>query len=389
MTLQGFKSFREQAFRRIGYTVGLSNLLEFSDLCEVLSRSGSLDIKELTTLVQKRFDNLEPKFARGKIDVAKALGLLFSLRNRYSLSGSGRALLALRSVYTRQNLPIKGFWLKQVVERDADLTLTLLVAVSTLDANDDLEQQFLQSLDQLLQAKRLLFSELVPALTLKRELPTLLTVRDSQPKRPRSSTGRILLPLKRTESPYKSIQISEQSLPHYARHTVTPRKGWLTDLALIDRATLKTTVHGARLLSFLKDGGLLRDDFALIPPDEEALSVVSGQNALPESRPINQTFYDEMISVTYSGSLPILQNWDIKQFLESLTEIYEQVKLKNFEQAELRSIREALLTPLLIQGKTIPFEHLLEETVKAFPDRLYRLSSRRQSGAYISLKRNA
>ena len=213
MTLQGFKSFREQAFRRIGYTVGLSNLLEFSDLCELLSRSGSLDIKELTTLVQKRFDNLEPKFARGKIDVAKALGLLFALRNRYALSGSGRAILALRTAYTNQGLPTKGFWLKQVVERDADLTLTLLVAVSTLDANDDLEQNFLQSLDQLLEAKRLLFSELVPALTLKRELPTLLMVRDSQIKRLARRRGESCCRLREQSLPTKAFKFRSKACP--------------------------------------------------------------------------------------------------------------------------------------------------------------------------------
>lgn len=382
---ESIQKFRSQVFRRIGYTVGGWHLLRFSEVCDLLSGKGSLDRKMLAAAVQKQF-NLKKADAEGKLDFARSLGFLTAIGDRLTISEHGRALQALTRQYGPDSEVCKAFLLKQVIDHDADLTLTLFFSMShPLESKP--AKAFLKALDVVLHLKRVAYAQNVVSLSLKRELKTLLTVRESKQK---PFVGRAKPHVAYNE--YICIEIPESSLAHYVRHTMGPRRGWLADLGLTtkDGNLTNSSTKGDQLLSFLMTRGLIIDDsIGVVEPDSDCLLDICGKSAVIGATPIDEQFYYGMMSATFSGRSPELIEPTTSEFLELVEAAYDAVKISAFEQAQVAAIKEVIVTPYVVKGQLIDFRKLLENAVREFPEKIYRLSSRTEAGAYISLKRRS
>jgi hypothetical protein len=218
---------------------------------------------------------------------------------------------------------------------------------------------------------------------LKKEIDKSLVIRESRER---------VSPFKKPTlaTRYECIEIPEESLPHYLRHTISPRKGWLIDLDLLRRSNgiLELTEYGNNLMSFLEEDCFLSNNFILIEPDEDILKHIAGGSGILAQHPINENFYNTLLSRTYSGKQPEILDIGVETFLQLITDIYNLVKLETFEQADVKAIREGVLIPYAIKSQVIPFDKLLEKSVRTRPSIISRLSSRKEAGAYISIKKH-
>jgi len=390
MTTLQQDTFANQVFRRIGFTVGLWKLARFTDLCVLLAGRRVLDRRELVRNVRTIIDSdskrigTSSKEAEGKVDVARSLGLVFNIGMRYSLTAQGRALAALAEDQGRGSREVWSVLLRQVVASDGDISLTLLLNLKGSVTADQLGNKFIESLAALLVDKRKAYGESPLPHSTKRRIPHLLAVRDSKPVVHRQSAVRSQV----TTGP---IEIEADRLEHYIRHTVGPRRGWLDDLELTESRELPTEFGavGRGLVKFLREKSIATNSYVLLDPDEDVLMRMVGRSNIVSRTPINEHFFSEMVSYAYSGGAPAPHDMEVSEFLELLEDGYRKVKLEGFEQADTRAVRMVVLSPMLIRGKTIDFDRLLTEAVRTYPDRVYRLSSRREAGAYISFKRPA
>jgi hypothetical protein len=421
MRKQSLSDFEAQIFRRIGYTVGLWNLLGFEAVCRPLHAAGSLDEEVLvrrvreTLIVQKSSskngddeanqleaptqnkDTLHARrkepldnSARGKIDVAKALGLIQSPPNfkRYALTAHGRALLAIKSLSDAPNVAVQAFYLWRVLESDSDQFLTLFTILSVAQQDYDLDVEIPQRLDRLLKMKFDVCTHSSLPNIVKQRLDEILRIRDSKPlsKTINSISGRSE---KRLRLDQTRIHIQGAGIANYVRHTAGPRKGWLLDLSLMEKrddGTYVCTLFAKRLTEYLLSHRCYQDGLPIIQPDDVVLLDLIGSDTLFPSAPVNFRFFMELLSYTYHG-VP-LKRVDLPpgEFLDGIEEIYSLVKLERFQQAETTAIRESLAILRAVKGEWIDFDQLLDASVRAFPQKIALLSSTRARGAYIMLK---
>jgi hypothetical protein len=279
----------------------------------------------------------------------------------------------------------KAFFLRRVVETDGDLSLNLFNALGSGSAPESVGERFLVSLDASLSIKREAFGSKAVPMSLRSKLMEQLLIKDLRPRPSPFSRA------KTAKRPYRFIEIQPESISHYLRHTVTPRRGWLTDLDLVVGKGVKAemTADGRRLLDFIGQRGLLHSEAVILEPDSSILLETLGLKSLILTSTIDPEFFDEMTSSAYGGGPPRCQDMTAETFLKLLGQHYQNTKLQTFEQAEVAALRESVLVPMLVDGKTLKFEELLNEVIQSFPDRLHKMSSRTASGTYISFKKGA
>lgn len=423
---ENIAAFESQIFRQIGYAVGLWNLLQFETVCRPLYEKGSLDEEVLVrkvreSLVARRIDSSDdpvdedeidrasrrwsdqPKTsikgrkplsssARGKIDVAKALGLIQSPPNlrRYALTAHGRALLAVNDLSDRSSMAVPAFYLWRVLESDADQFLTLFTILAKEQQDKSLEVELPRQLDVLLQLKySACLNSSLPS-PIKRRVDAILRIRDrkSGPK-PFPSASRIIG--RRQQTSESRFEVQGSAIPNYVRHTTGPRKRWLLDLQLLSQSSnglFSCTIYGKRLLDFLKSKRCYQDGVPIIQPEAHVLVDLIGNEILFDSAPISFSFFVEMLSSIFYGERPRQAKLSPEQFLAQTRQVYDLVKLDRFEQAETAAIRECLAIRHAVIGETIDFDELLATSVQAFPESIALLSSTRARGTYVTLKGN-
>lgn len=378
--------FKDQLFRRIGYEVGLERLLEFAKMCARVKTHGSLGVRELRSYVERDFE-VEGKFARDKIDVAKGLGLLVILAERVTVTAMGRAVVALSERHGSESEEVRAFFLRRIVEKDADYSLTLLMAL-TASGGGEVWRRFADLLNSLLAMKRDACQRAPLPPSLKRVAVDILSVRERRKTRtPLESIARRHRRLMPSRLP--PIEIPDDRLPGSLRHIIDPRKGWLQDVGLVEREAGRHQLseHGRNLVDFLEKRHCRRDGFVMIEPDADVLRDVAAGVSLVGTAPVNREFFEDMVAYTWHGEEPHSIRPNDEEFLRLISEVYPLVRNERFDQAETAAIREAVQVPLLVRGKRVAFEEAMERCTRRYPERIYTMSSTKARRAYVVLRR--
>lgn len=377
-----------QLFRRIGYTNALANLLRMGEVCTLVGDHPA-ESRQLVERVAKHF-GVESADGKGKLDVAASLGLLRFAAGRHSLTAHGRAILDLDKNQGPTSTMSRAFYLRRVVQNDADYSLTLLLTIARFGPKFTREN-FATALDHLLVTKWERVEESEAPLTLRRLADQTLRVAERKPAKTPIERMRIAHDKKiraAEAGAYSRIELAGKELETWVRHTVDPRKGWLVDLLLTEKSPKGHALAdgGQSLAEFLTgrtDGG---EGYAIIDVEPGVLRGFAFMDHLLTNVTVNEEYWDSITSMVYAGKPPQPISLGPSEFLDLLRGPYEVMKLEHFQQAEASGVRELVQVPLLVTGRRLDFTAQLRDLVKQFPGKVSRIASPTDEAAYISIR---
>ncbi len=387
---------KRELLRRIGYTNGLHYIFRFARVADYLwaIAPAAVDalVGELVEHENRRPDTSPKlkmnKYARGIVDVARALGLVLRIGRKVSPSDRGYAMHAVRQTASCE-VATRNLLLLLVMESDGEYSLNLLDILGSgtttvADAGHELLQRMLaiiglkrswaerEILGQV--ARKFVLAELDDA---ERTLQEAIDPsKKGAPRRAYPETS-------------ESCARGDPAI-RFLEHTVVPRRQWLIDLGLLTTSggTLALTRSGTTLMQFLEREGLRHSDSSspsvLWLPVSAFLSQV-----LETPEPVGGVdLCWRAVTEAYCHSAG---SWrpDAGEFLETVRLLYPHLRVRGFNEAEVDGLYHAVAALACADGKMVErssFDSVLDEAVANYSSEVFRLSARRGEGGYIALK---
>ncbi|MCL0092151.1 hypothetical protein M1N92_00495 [Dehalococcoidia bacterium] len=394
------EQFQKELFRRIGYTNTLYQIFRFGDIIKETYHLFPVPQTVLVRRIQDSHPELKDlKYATGVVNVLGALNITKRVGPRVVLTHRGRALAALSQQQWYDDIR-SHFFLKSVLEADGDYVLNLLCLMSGTQGDSESVRRlgitFFRNLLDLLDRRK---EEVAGAI-----VTTL--VRDVAIKQLEASKERIRYDILNERRPTKTLTLEERLCRLRAaksgkrqrcedeptdtlRHTLDPRRGWLTDLGLVERGEDKKyrlTAAGVRLLNRVRaDGfeldGLLRTPFSMSLA--HALDI-RGIVTIPDD------YFQQLVVAVYKGTPPREYSAAAEEFLEDLHFFFELTRLKRFNQAEIQALYECVALKAATAGELLSercFDSLLNQVLRDYTNRVYHVAGRYGREGYLSFRR--
>lgn len=376
-----------QLFRRIGYTNGLAYLLRYSEICDLVGSQPTV-AKVLINRVSERF-KVDTPDSKGRLDVSASFGLLNLVAGRYSIAAMGRAARAIAGTNAVHSAESRAFFFRRVVQTDADYTLTLLLTLDRVGPRFSVPQypEYASALNRLLEEKLKRVSAAPVPLLLRKLAKTRLLVEWRRPAKSPIERLRHDQERRRMKFRYSRIEMPDDVLTTWVRHTIDPRKSWLVDLGLTRKTAdgYELSDSGRRLVEHLRLVADAGAGYAVLDAERDILREYSLEHLLTTTT-VDWTYWDTMTSFAIAGRGPEFVQLDPSAFLELLSSAYSQIKLEQFPQAETLGLREVVTIPFLIRAQRIDFDQQLKDLVRAEPGRVTRIPSPKDEAAYVSLR---
>lgn len=397
------KKFREQLFRRIGYTDGLYHIFRFGDVVKEnhtqLPASADLVAQFIVTQCSVR-----QQYAKGMVDVLGAFGIFAKMGPRVWLTNHGRALVAIMrdNETTYEKTARHIYFLKTILESDGDYILNLLALLGEEVSEGKLGQMFFERMLNIVHLRKREVIEKVPAGLVRDDAQRYLdeVAKSISGILNIQKTGRLSLQEKMrdlrkrshlTRKGWKSKELGEPTKT--VEHATKPRIGWLSDLGLIKGGSGKAyylSEYGKALLRLVaEDGFQLNHDLFRVPFSRRLLSSIGLQDVLPA---VPNDYWIGLGARIYVGQN--LQTYPstslVEEFLDEVYHFFQLVKLKAFNQADIEAIYEAIAIKYACSGVLLEeqaFERSVKDLVTSYPDRLHWMSHRRGGGGYIAFKK--
>lgn len=325
------------------------------------------------------------KYARGILDITRALGLLEQVGTKLSLSARGYALHALQKL-DPAGVTRMSFLLMSVIEFDGECTLNLLdLYTSGHKETADIGKRLMERLFWIMDAKRewaekkirpgiardTILSELSKA---RLKLSDALDVSKKQ------------LNLSHTTLEERKLT-PERRISRFLEHTVVPRRGWLLDLGcMVENETgFALTETGNRLLDSLRAKGCYLNGHVILPLSRSLVDALQIEN-LSDSTDL----FWCLTAMAVGGSANAIR-YDPQDLLARIKQMYQHVKLYGFNEAESASVFHFLSAKESPAGQYIPqveFERQLSDLARLFSNKIFLLGQRQGKGGYIALKQS-
>ncbi|MBA7649228.1 hypothetical protein ES703_57023 [subsurface metagenome] len=374
-----------ELLRRIGYTNGLSDIWRFARVVEYLYPRIPCALPVLREVIMQEEKAIGgAEYARGVVDVARALGLLEQVGTKLSLSARGYALHALEQLDLTRSTR-RAFLLTSVIELDGECALNLLdLYTSGHRETADVGKHLMTRLFWIMDAKQeWAETKLSPGIVRDTALSELSRARSKLDDALDTSKKRLNL----SRTPMEERRLSpEQRVSRFLEHTVVPRRRWLLDLGCMkeNETGFALTQIGGRLLNALRANGCYPDGRVILPLSRSLADTLQIENF---SDGTDLFWRLTAIAVGTSANAVEYKHQDLISHIKAM---YQHVKLHGFNETESASVFHALSTMEALRGHYIPqadFELQISELAKLFPDEIFLLRQRRGRGGYIALKR--
>lgn len=368
-----------QLLRRIGYTNGLHKIRRFARVVEYVYTAMPTSAAELAQIIireenargESQLSGVE--YAVGIIDVARTLLLLERFGPKIALSSQGYACHALIRTSAPESY-VDNFLFHKVVEADGEYTLNILRLINEgVSEPTALGEALFARFLALIEYKKAWAESNVLHRFSQRALVSIL------------DEARATLE--------RAIKNKPSHVDFFFKHTINPRVEWLQDLrcvALGANGTQSCTARGMRILDQIKCLGGWQGQFVFLPLDHWLASQLDIPNLYQPAA--DSDFSWRLVAATVNANPGEVALADHAALLGEIKAIYQYVKLANFNEADALSLYEVMAARAADGGKVLPqepFEHVLSELVREFPDEIFKLSKRRGKGLYIALKRTA
>lgn len=392
--------FQKELFRRIGYTNTLYQIFRFGEVIKDTCGFFPISQSSLINIIRSKYPSLKTlKYATGIIDVLCSFNVLKRVGSRVVLTHLGRALAAISNQPWYDNIK-QYFFLKLILQADGDYILNLLSILPSnridSDASKSLGKVFFHNILDLLNYRRVEINKYISTKLMRDfAIRYIQSASDSirydilNEQRPLNSLTREdrIKRVRAMKSGKKVRDITEPT--DTLRHTLDPRRGWITDLQLVtrdDEKKYRLTKEGKALLESIKSAQFQVNSVFRVPFSESLINAL-GISEIPY---IKSDYFNYLAVHVYLGSPVPEYSGKIDDFYSDLNFFFELTRLKQFKQAEILALYECLAMKAAYQGMYLSkekFYELLGQLLEKYQHKLYKVAGRYRQEGYISFRR--